>query len=77
MRKHFLILMLLTLLPFTAWAADTNPSAIANLEYDGTAQTLVNAGAISEKAIWYAAVLDGASAPAKEAYVKATVSISN
>ena len=38
MRKHFLILMLLTLLPFTAWAEDLtgNPSvivAVADIEY--------------------------------------------
>ena len=43
MRKHFLILMLLTLLPFTAWAVDYSTWTVTLSEssstYDGTAKT--------------------------------------
>ena len=45
MRKHFLILMLLALLPFTAWASITweiAPAAATNLTYNGSARELLS-----------------------------------
>ena len=53
MRKHFLILMLLTLLPFTAWAA-TVPATVDwsvdsnTLKYDGTERNLPTIDDVTE-----------------------------
>lgn len=48
MRKHFLILMLLSLLPLAGWAADgdiTEPTP-RDITYTGAAQELIDAGAV-------------------------------
>ena len=67
MRKHFLILMLMALLPFTAWA-EGEPTAKENLVYDGSAQVLLNGGTTTGKYFFYAAVLNDAAKPGKAAY---------
>ena len=81
MRKHFLILMLLALLPLAGWAAPEDPVApaeITGLVYDGNPQTLVTAGVAHEgKAYYYALVApdapNPAAAPAGSAYGEAGV----
>ena len=79
MRKHFLLLMLTALLPFTAWAADpavkTAPVAKV-LTYNGAAQKLVTAGVLADDAaegtqLVYAVVNHGAAAPENAAYAEA------
>lgn len=79
MRKHFLLLMLTALLPFTAWAADpavkTAPVA-KSLTYNGVAQELVTAGVLADDAaegtqLVYAVVNHGAAAPDNGAYAEA------
>ena len=76
MRKHFLILMLMALLPFTAWA-EGEPTAKQNLVYDGSAQELLNAGTTTGKYFFYAAVLNDAAKPGKAAYDDAVPSKTN
>jgi len=76
MRKHFLILMLMALLPFTAWA-EGEPTAKENLVYDGSAQELLNAGTTTGKHFFYAAVLNDAAKPGKAAYAAAVPTETN
>ncbi len=80
MRKHFLILMLMALLPLAGWAEDepVAPEAKTGLVYDGSNQTLVTAGvAHAGKAYYYALVApdapNPAAAPAGSAYGEAGV----
>ena len=68
MRKHFLILMLLTLLPLAGWADFVAPTAKADLTYTGEAQALINAGTAASGTLYYATVEAGADAPAYSAY---------
>ena len=72
MRKHFLILMLLTLLPFTAWADGeivTAPTAVEDLEYNESAQYLVTAGEAADGwTLYYAVVGAGDDNPDAEDY---------
>lgn len=64
MRKQFLLLLWLTLLPLVGWA-QTNPTSKSGLEYKGFAQDLVNAGtgASGGNSFWYAVVTDGSTPP--------------
>ena len=65
MRKHFLLLFLMALLPlagFTAYAAE--PEAVGNNVYTGQAQPLVTAGTEANYTYYYAVVADGAADPA-------------
>ena len=70
MRKNFLILMLLSLLPLAGWAADgdilTEPTAKTSLTYSGSAQELVTAGTVdgSNYSMFYAVVASTEEAPA-------------
>ena len=66
MRKHFLILMLMALLPFTAWAA--GPQKKVSLTYDGDAQLLVDNGTEEGKTYYYAVVVKDATAPSLSSY---------
>ena len=68
MRKHFLILMLLTLLPLAGWAADVTPVAIPDLVYNGNPQQLVTSGTPESGSYYYAVVAKGAAAPGHAAY---------
>ena len=65
MRKHFLILMLMALLPLAGWA-EGEPTAKTNLVYNQSAQALINAG--TGATYYYAAVAEGAEAPAASVY---------
>lgn len=67
MRKHFLILMLLSLLPLAGWAADgdiTEPTP-KNITYTGTAQALITAGGVEGVGykLYYAATTSASEAP--------------
>ena len=66
MRKNFLLLMLMALLPLAGWA-DTAPAA-ATVTYNGSENELISAGEATGKTFWYAVVADGAAAPATTAY---------
>jgi len=73
MRKHFLLLMLMALLPMVGFAVkpavSTAPTAVSSLTYTGIAQNLVSAGtAEGGNTLYYAVVDDGAAAPATTAY---------
>lgn len=68
MRKHFLILMLLSLLPLAGWAAEpavtAAPAAAAVVAYNQSAQALITAGtATTGNTLHYAVVDAGAAAP--------------
>ena len=68
MRKHFLILMLMALLPMAGWAADgdiTAPTAKTGLKYTGADQELITAATVEGVGYqaYYAVVNAGATAP--------------
>ncbi len=72
MRKHFLILMLLSLLPLAGWAAEpavtAAPAAASVVAYNQSAQELITAGtATTGNTLYYAVVNAGAAAPATTA----------
>ena len=78
MRKHFLLLFLMALLPLAGWAQDPQsdpilianpvaPTAVADLVYDATYQALVVDGT-PEDDYFYAVVPAGADAPGHESY---------
>lgn len=73
MRKHFLILMLLTLLPFAGWAAAGDPTAKAGLVYDANEKELVNDGTADGKEYYYAKVANEADAPTSTAAYSTTL----
>ena len=67
MRKHFLLLFLMALLPLAGWA-EGEPTAIASLKYTGRAQALVNAGTTENKHFYYALGESATTGPAASAY---------
>ena len=72
MRKHFLILMLMALLPLAGWALPEDPvapDAKTGLVYNGGDQTLVTAGVAHEgKDYYYAVVPKDDDAPVADDY---------
>ena len=69
MRKHFLLLFLMALLPLAGWAADAvEPEEVPNLEYTGAAQALVIEGVAEGYTYYYATVDRGAAEPELAAY---------
>ena len=69
MRKHFLLLFLMALLPLAGWAADAvDPEEVPNLEYTGAAQALVIEGVAEGYTYYYATVDRGAAEPELAAY---------
>ena len=70
MKKNFLLLMLMALLPLAGFADwTTTPTAKTGLTYDQSAKDLINAGTASGgKTAFYAVVADGAAAPAVDDY---------
>ena len=65
MRKHFLILMLMALLPLAGWAASGDPVKNPDLVYSAssTGQQLIITGSVSGKTYYYASVPDGTPQP--------------
>ncbi|MBR1448680.1 MAG: hypothetical protein IJ588_08060, partial [Prevotella sp.] len=67
MRKNFLILMLLSLLPLAGWASiswDTQFEVKTNLIYTGVNQELIKtAGTVSGETVYYAVTESGAEQP--------------
>ena len=73
MKKNFLLLMLMALLPLAGWAADgdiTEPTAKTNLAYTSAAQELVNAGSVAgtDYTMYYAVTQSATEAPAQSAF---------
>ena len=70
MRKHFLLLFLMALLPLAGWAAadPVAPTAKTNLVYTGGDQQLVTAGVAETGDYYYAVVAKDADAPAYDVY---------
>ena len=66
MRKHFLLLFLMAILPLVGWAAD--PEEIPNLVYTGEGLALVSEGETDGYTYYYATVARDADAPALDDY---------
>ena len=65
MRKHFLLLFLMAILPLAGWAATGDPVAKTGLVYtaSSTGQQLIIGGTVSGQTYYYAVVADGTPKP--------------